>query len=95
MNVERPLVRSSDAPIRVKMRSMGPMTAAVAGTKAEQLEAGEDPQAEVAPKELRGEAASPGDSPNMETIVERYAAAYPKLALMGRGRGSRRRISSI
>jgi hypothetical protein len=32
MNVERPPVRSSAAPMRVKMRSMGPTVAASAGT---------------------------------------------------------------
>ncbi len=33
MNVERPPVRSSAAPMRVKMRSIGPITALSAGTK--------------------------------------------------------------
>jgi hypothetical protein len=33
MNVERPPARSSDAPIRVKILSIGPMTQASAGTK--------------------------------------------------------------
>ena len=32
MNVERPLAKSSAAPMRVKMRSIGPMVACVAGT---------------------------------------------------------------
>ncbi|MNV26892.1 hypothetical protein D3C71_1180220 [compost metagenome] len=34
IKVERPEARSSDAPMRVKMRSMGPMRALSAGTKA-------------------------------------------------------------
>ncbi len=33
MNVERPPARSSEAPMRVKMRSSGPSTARCAGTK--------------------------------------------------------------
>ena len=33
MKVERPPARSSEAPMRVKMRSNGPITARVAGTK--------------------------------------------------------------
>ncbi|MNR52750.1 hypothetical protein D3C85_1726500 [compost metagenome] len=34
MKVDLPDARSSDAPMRVKMRSMGPMRALSAGTKA-------------------------------------------------------------
>ena len=33
MKVERPPARSSEAPMRVKIRSMGPTSQAVAGTK--------------------------------------------------------------
>jgi hypothetical protein len=36
MKVERPPARSSEAPMRVKMRSTGPRRAAAAGTKAPQ-----------------------------------------------------------
>ena len=33
MNVERPRARLSEAPMRVKIRSMGPISARAAGTK--------------------------------------------------------------